>query len=182
MVAQLDLSKRKEGNPLLLFIIESLNQVVVPLSKGGIAISGTMISLMMFLTFFDVIGRYFFNKPITGSFEVTEFLMAMLVIFGLGYCAMRKGHIRVDLLISYLSNKTKIILDIFTYSVAALFYIMITWQSWNYTISKFNSHATSSALSIPVYPFAILLILGAGFISLVFIRDTFESINEVFKK
>lgn len=43
------------------------------------------------LTTADVFGRYFFNRPITGTYEITEsYLMVSLVFFGL-CTAYREG-------------------------------------------------------------------------------------------
>jgi TRAP-type transport system small permease protein len=51
---------------------------------------------MMTLTFVDVILRYFFNAPLTGSFEVTELLMAVLIFCGLPLVSRRGGHVAID--------------------------------------------------------------------------------------
>jgi TRAP-type transport system small permease protein len=53
---------------------------------------------MMALTCVDVIGRYFFNQPITGGFEITEMLLAALIFSGLPLVTLRNEHITVDVL------------------------------------------------------------------------------------
>ncbi|HEY6240309.1 MAG TPA: TRAP transporter small permease [Burkholderiales bacterium] len=52
----------------------------------------------MLLTCVDVVGRYFFNKPVTGGFELTEMLLAALIFAGLPLVTLRGDHITVDLL------------------------------------------------------------------------------------
>lgn len=163
-------------------IVSFLSRIVDPASRAFVAVSGTVVAVMMFLTFFDVLLRYIFNRPITGSLELTEFMMAMLVTFGLAYCALRKGHIRVDLVLMYVSRRTQRALDVLAYLVSMVFYILITWQVFLNGKSLLASKLTSSVLFIPVYPFVFLLVLGAALLVLVFLRDTMESISEVMKK
>jgi TRAP-type C4-dicarboxylate transport system permease small subunit len=126
-------------------------------------------------------GRFLLNKPINGSLELTEFAMGLMVAFALGYCALRKGHIRVDLLLQYTSRKTTLYINIFTYAVSAIFYIFLGWQTWLNAGSVKASQLTSSVILIPVYPFAFLVSIGAFLLVLVFIRDFLQSIEEVRK-
>jgi TRAP-type C4-dicarboxylate transport system permease small subunit len=145
----------------------------------GAAIASTMLTAMMFLTFFDVVGRYFFNKPIIGSLELIEYMMGLLVAFGLSYCAMAKGHIRVDIIMQYTSKKANQWFDLISFGVALIFFSIVTWQTWIYGLSMIDSKLTSSVLLIPVYPFIFCISIGAAFLSLVFLRDFLQSIKEV---
>lgn len=56
----------------------------------------TLFSLMA-ITCVDVIGRYFFNSPLTGSTELTEFAMAILIFTTLPVVTWREEHVVVDL-------------------------------------------------------------------------------------
>ena len=60
-------------------IIGYIDKVVSPLSKCLHWLGATLLFGMMLLTTADVILRYFFNRPITGSFELTQYLMVMIV-------------------------------------------------------------------------------------------------------
>jgi TRAP-type C4-dicarboxylate transport system permease small subunit len=158
-----------------------LDKIVGPLSRYGLVLACCVLAGMMFLTFFDVGGRFVLNKPITGSLELTEFMMSVLASFGIGYCAMRKGHIRVDLLMQYTSKRANLWFDVCTYAISCLFYAVVTWQSWNDAISQLNSKLTSSVLFIPVYPFVFVLVIGVGILTLIMLKDLLYSINEVRK-
>ena len=46
-------------------------------------VAGILLFCLMTLTCIDVIGRYFFNTPVTGGFELTEMMLAALIFFGL---------------------------------------------------------------------------------------------------
>jgi len=49
------------------------------------------LAAMMLLTTADVIGRYFFNAPVLGAYEITEYLMLIMVFFIPGFGPVGKG-------------------------------------------------------------------------------------------
>jgi TRAP-type C4-dicarboxylate transport system permease small subunit len=53
---------------------------------------------LMALTCVDVVGRYFFNSPVHGGFELTEMLLAGLIFTALPLVTVRGDHVTVDLL------------------------------------------------------------------------------------
>lgn len=57
----------------------------------------TLLALMVALTFADVIGRRLFNTPVFGAHDITEHLMALIIIAGLPLLTARRGHLSVDL-------------------------------------------------------------------------------------
>ena len=74
--------------------------IVDPVSKIFNSIAAGVLTAMMILTGFDVTLRYIFNRPIPGSYEITQYMMPIVVVFGLAYCALEEGHVRVELLTS----------------------------------------------------------------------------------
>ena len=74
--------------------LDWFDRAVVPLL--GYVAAAVMLCLML-LTCVDVVGRYFFNKPVTGGFELTEMLLAALIFAGLPLVTLRGDHITVDL-------------------------------------------------------------------------------------
>jgi TRAP-type C4-dicarboxylate transport system permease small subunit len=75
--------------------LEWFDRAVVP--TLGLAAAAVMLGLMA-LTCADVIGRYLFNRPIPGGFELTEMLLAALIFAGLPLVSLRNDHVTVDLL------------------------------------------------------------------------------------
>src|SRR5262245_22678539 len=71
------------------------DRVVVP-ALGLLA--AALIFCLMLLTCVDVVGRYFFNKPVLGGFKLTEMLLAALIFAVLPLVTLRGEHIIVDIL------------------------------------------------------------------------------------
>ena len=83
---------------------------------------GWVIVALMLYTVLDVILRYVFNKPFSGSLEVTEFAMSAIVFLGIAYCGWVGGHVAVDILERPLDNpKLRLVPVILTFVSAILF-------------------------------------------------------------
>ncbi|MDP2916793.1 MAG: TRAP transporter small permease, partial [Dehalococcoidia bacterium] len=55
-----------------------------------------ILALMMGLVTVDVCLRFFFNRPLSGTYEIVELMMAVLVFGALAYTAIKKSHISID--------------------------------------------------------------------------------------
>ena len=51
---------------------------------------------MMLLTVVDVVGRYVFNRPVRGAFEVTELMLVVLIFAGLPLVSYGDEHAVMD--------------------------------------------------------------------------------------
>ncbi len=160
-------------------ILYYLDKTVNLLALYGAVIGCSAVAIMMFLTFFNVAGRMAFVLPLKGYFELIELSMLLMTVFAVGYTASKKGHIRVDILASYTSKKTNCILDIITYAIAFLFFVLVTWRGWVNGLNNIESRLTSSVLHIPVYPFNFILAIGTAILAIVFLRDCLKAIDEV---
>ena len=65
-------------------------------------LSGTALFAIMALTFFDVLGRKFASNSITGSLELTELLMVVVIFGALPLVSERGEHVAFDSLDHYL--------------------------------------------------------------------------------
>ena len=63
---------------------------------GGFA--GVILAALMAVTVIDVVGRYLFNAPLPGSFEITKVMMAALIFAALPAVSRFEQHITIDLL------------------------------------------------------------------------------------
>ena len=64
---------------------DMLEKTVYPIGRFLHRFAQVILALMVLLTVTDVCLRYIFNNPITGSYELTEFMMAVLVFASVGF-------------------------------------------------------------------------------------------------
>jgi TRAP-type C4-dicarboxylate transport system permease small subunit len=156
----------------------ALNRAVALISRYINSAAAGILIAMMFLTAADVLLRYFFNRPISGSFEVTEYMMAIIISFGLAHCAIRKGHVSVDLVLSRFTRKGQAVVSSLMYLLSFGFFVLVTWQSFLYIGKIFKSHLTSAVLLIPTFPFVALLAIGIAVFSLVLLIDFLDYLSQ----
>ena len=127
--------------------------------------------VIMCLTTADVVGRYIFNRPITGVFELTEYLVLILIFSFIGYTQSRKSHVAVDLVIGKIPEKIKALIDIGNHAVCLILMILITWMGVEKAFELKAVGEASPNLQIPAYPFAFFLVLGCVVMCIELIRD-----------
>ena len=159
-----------------------IGRVTHPIVSVLKSIAMGILALMMLLTAMDVIFRYMFNRPITGSYELIEFMMAILVSFGIAYCALEGGHVSVDLVVARFPKKTQAIIETITSFLSLGLFILITWQNVLYIKENFHSKLESAVLFIPVYPFIVVVAIGFAVLCMVFLINLFRYLSEAASK
>lgn len=132
------------------------------------------LAAMMLLTTADVIGRYFFNAPVLGAYEITEYLMLIMVFSFLALAQSAKVHINVDIVYNHLPTRLRPILERFNHLVCLLMMILVTWMGVQRVLDLKKTGEASVLLKIPDYPFAIFLVIGSLAFCIEFFKDVFR--------
>ncbi len=156
-----------------------LSKVTTKITQALIAIGATMLALMMFLTVMDVVLRGLFNRPLSGAFELVEYMMAIMVPFSITYCAEQNGHIAVDLIMDRFSKKIQRATGAFVTFATLTFVILIAWQNVLYFMEVKGFQVTSSVLLIPTYPFVIPIFIAFGVFALILVVQLSNFFSEV---
>ena len=131
---------------------------------------------MMALTTVDVVGRYLFNRPITGVFEITEYLVLILIFSFIGYTQSQKGHVAVDILLPLLPAKLKKLIDVANHLVCLALMGLITWMGVEKALELREVGEASPNLQIPAYPFVFYLVLGCFVMCIELLRSIIQLI------
>ncbi len=149
---------------------------VITFITGILAVlAATALILMMFLTAADVFCRYFFNSPISGSMELVEYLMAIIVPFSIAYCALQKSHVAVDLIVDHFTKNLRKICHFFITIPSIAFILLISWQNYISVFDVYDSKMTSAVLMIPAYPFVIPIAIGTLVFAVIMLVQLFGS-------
>jgi len=79
----------------------------------------TLFSLML-ITCIDVVGRYVFNHPLTGSTELTEIAVGIIVFSAFPIISWRREHIVVDIFDGFFSSKMDFIRTVIIHAISAI--------------------------------------------------------------
>jgi TRAP-type C4-dicarboxylate transport system permease small subunit len=131
--------------------------------------AGWVIVALMVYTVLDVVLRYVFNAPFSGSLEVTEFAMSLIVFLGIAYCGYLGGHVAVDILERPLENPAlRFIPVILTLAGVALF-AAIAWLSAHEALT--STQRVSNMMRWPHYPFQMIVALGSAMYCIVLLKQ-----------
>ncbi len=161
--------------------LQALERVAERISSILMYVSMGMLLFMMFLGSADVLGRYLFNKPVVGSFEIHEILLPGIVFFGLAYTQLVKGHVSIELVYARLARRLRAEVSVVTSSSLVCLFALIAWRGVVTAISYLERHREVTNLGWPFYPFQLFVPLGALAICLVLIVDVLHSISEIRK-
>ena len=122
----------------------------------GAAAAVLLFGLMM-LTTADVIGRYIFNWPLRGAFEITELLMLALIFAGLPLASRSDEHVTLDFIDMLLGPRGRPLLRRLIDLVCGLIILGLAWRVW-VKAGKIAAYGdTTEVLRIPVGPFVYFM-------------------------
>jgi TRAP-type C4-dicarboxylate transport system permease small subunit len=140
------------------------------------AVGGLTLVLLMLVTAADVAMRYLANRPISGAYELSMFMMAIVVACGIGYCASRNEHVKVELLVGALPQRAQAVVGSMTWFLSTAFVALVTWQSAVYSNNVFHDGTTSPDLLIPNFPFIGAVALGSAVLCIVFLAQFLDAL------
>lgn len=136
---------------------------------------------MMLLTVADVFMRYIFIRPITGTTELTEYMM-VCTLFGMVPCALENRHIKVDVVAQRLPPRLQAIIDIITLLGGLVLVVILSWQGFAAGLYELSYDVRSSMLEIPDFPFYVVLALSFAILSLVMVVLIIQRMAELLKR
>ena len=140
------------------------------------AIGMAMVIPLMLLTFADVMLRGFFNKPIPGTFEISQYMLAFFILLGAAYTQQVRGHVGVNFITSRLSPRLQAVCEIVTTLLSLFIIAILVWQGW---VEGIAEKAVSDQLRIPQYPFKVLVAVGAFLLWLELLIELFGSLGKL---
>ena len=129
--------------------------------------------VLMLLTTADAGGRYIFNRPITGAYEIsTNYLMIAAIFLAMSFGYRQGSYIRVTLLASHLPGRVKLVVNHLRSNVSMLYGVMLVIATYKQALRAFEMHTTLSSLDfIPVGPAYVIVPVGLFFMSLAMLID-----------
>lgn len=159
-------------------VVNILGLLSYGLSKFGCV----ALFLMMCLTVVDVVGRYLFNSPILGAFEITSFLVSILIFSFLGYAQSQKSHVTVDILVNTFPQKVQFVMKLINYTICFFIMLLITWKGFEAAVEAMKAGDSPMNLPVPDHPFIFFLAFGCGIMCIEFFRDILRMIVKLKEK
>jgi len=130
------------------------------------------IFIMMCLTTVDAIGRYVFNYPLTGAYEITEkYLILAAVFLGVSYSYRGGAFIRVTILMDHLPGRVRIPINYFSQVFSIAYSAALFVASIQQILRSHTQHQTLSSLPLPTWPGSWVISAGLLLASLLLLFD-----------
>lgn len=140
----------------------------------GASLAAWLLGFMMVLITTEIITRYFFNKPITWSVEVTEYGILWVTFLSTAWVLKKGGHVVTDLVLDRVNLRTRRILNIFTSIVATGACLVFTFYAVKVTLDMYQRglHLATVLKPLAWIPY-IIIPAGSTLLSIQFLRRTY---------
>lgn len=144
-------------------MIKVLNAVTATLTT----VAFVVLLLVMAITFIDVVGRYFFNTPLTFSVELVRMGMGLIVLCGLPISTLRRSHVSVDLVEYAFSARGRRVLGILASLCSFVVLVLFAWRLWVRGVGFREDGIATDILFLPIWPVVIVMAVAVAFAAVV---------------
>jgi C4-dicarboxylate transporter DctQ subunit len=132
----------------------SLGRAVNAFEEGAIAF---LFAAMTLVTFSQVVARYVFNTGVVWALELTVYLFAWLVLFGMSYGVKVHAHLGIDAFVRLFPSRAQRVFGLLAVAAGLIYGAILLVGSWQYVGKLFRIGIESEDLPIPQWvPMAIL--------------------------
>ena len=132
----------------------------------GVAASGILLTMML-LTFVDVVGRYVFNRPLPGAFEMTELLLLVLIFAGLPLVVHADEHAVMDFIDRLLGPRGQRAVARTIHGLGGALMFLLAWLVWGKADRIWGYRDATDVLRIVYGPFVYFMAVMIGLSGLI---------------
>lgn len=125
--------------------MKMVNKIVDAVVRAVMAVSGIV---LLAVTFAQVVCRYVLKLPLPWSQDVIRLSFTYLVFWGAAWCVRDKAHLNVDVLLTMLSKKGRLAVEILINVVLVCLFAFLLYMGIQF--AKTGSVQTASYLPIPM--------------------------------
>ena len=123
--------------------------------------------IAVFVYYYEVLARYVFNSPTNWAHESMFLMFGMQYLISGAYAFREGSHVRVDVLYQYLSDRTRILIDILTSVLFFIFAGTLLVTGWIFMADAIEVWEVSfTEWAVQYWPVKISIVLGAVLILL----------------
>ncbi|MBI2203467.1 MAG: TRAP transporter small permease [Candidatus Rokubacteria bacterium] len=143
-------------------MIFEFERVAVAWSRRLALLAGLLLVALALATVLDALLRYALARPIPGTFEATELLLAVIIFSALPYTNVTDGHVSVDFLTQRLGARAQYAVIAVNAVVTAALLALVTAQMIGLADEFWRTSRTTITARIPVFPFLAVVTVAAA--------------------
>ena len=145
-------------------------------------VSMIFIAIMMLVMFVDSMTGLFFDYRTTGTYEIVQCMLLVVVFTSWAYTQTVHGHIHVTMFINMMPQKLRFFCFSLTSLVSVATMVFATWGVGKGIGEKIASHEITATLMIPIWPLFVVECVVFGLFTLVLLGDAIKAIIAMFDK
>ena len=116
--------------------------------------------IMMMVTIVDVSMRYGFNRPVSGSYDLVECMLVVLVFHGMAAVFLRRQNIVIDVVDYMVGARTVRALVIMADVLSVVGLLLLTWAMIGPALQAYQYGDRKLELALPLYVLWIVALTG----------------------
>ena len=141
------------------------------LLAGLAVVAGAVLIFVVASITFEVVMRYFLNRPTSWVVDFSQYALVYITFLAAAWVLKREGHVKIEVLVDYLPQKTQRALNTTTSIIGALLCGLFFWYSLQITVEAFEAKAMFVEATVVLkWPILMVLPLGSFVIGLQFLR------------
>ena len=146
--------------------------MIAKTSRAAGLLAGVAVLVLAVLISFDVLMRYFLDRPQLFVDEIGPFLLLLVVFGGAAQTFRVGGHVRVDLITTHLPPAVRAWLRVFNLVIGIVFLLAVIWVTTQSAFTAFHYGRVSAVMLYPLWlpmfliPAGLALLAGAMMIAL----------------
>jgi len=156
--------------------LEEMKKTIQRANRFVAGVGAFFLLPLMLITALDVMMRDVFNRPIPGTIELSQYMLAVFILLGIAYTQQVKGYVEVTLFTSRLPVRIQAIVNIVGILLSLFIFAILSWQGLAVGLEE---RTVSDMLRIPQYPFRILVAVAACLMFLELLIDLGSSLRKL---
>ncbi|MEE9610905.1 MAG: TRAP transporter small permease [Desulfatiglandales bacterium] len=141
----------------------------------GVILASILLAFMMLSIAAEVVMRRIFNRPLMWVTDISEYTLLYVTFLGAAWVLKNEGHVRLDLVLSYLKPKSRATIDTMAAILGAMICLVVTWQSGKVTLWAISTGIeVMKAIQIARWIPLIVIPIGSFLLSIEFMRMVFR--------
>ena len=123
-------------------------------------VAAFFVGIVALNTFTAVVMRKFFAVTIPDYYNFGQFLLGILIFWGIAATSYRGTHITVDLVWANVGPRYQRFIDVFATLVLLFVVTVQTYTLVDKVIDTYNAHIVTMDLQLPIWPFYLVSWIG----------------------
>lgn len=133
---------------------------VTRVAKLSTAVAVVALMTMVLAVVADVAMANLFKRPMSGTFDLVETTLVVLVFMGFPATFLRSGHIAVDVVDHFVAPSAVARLKLLAAAVTLAFLLFLAWQMLTPALDAFKFGERKQELGLPLWLLWVPMIVG----------------------